>query len=287
MKAEQNREHSMTKSIYDERCPECKGTGWETVPYPDDREQQQRLQAIYGELGNHHPYTIPCRRCNGGHVTKVEIAKNAAKIPNSFYDKKISDFDWNIYRDQEGKEINTSKQKSMVENFIDDFAEWERDDDTKGVGFYIYSSMKGSGKTLLASAICNSLISKYPMQTRFVSASQLLNLAKQSDGSGNYERDPLSLLCNCKLLVLDDLGQKNSGSDWMNDVLFQIVDARYQQKLITIYTSNVPLQSLDFDDRIVDRIYKTSIKLSLPEYCVRAREANEQQRRIFKKYGLM
>ena len=280
-------EKSTTMNTYDKGCPECNGTGWETVPYPDNAEIQQRLQAIYGTLGNHHPFTIPCRRCNGGHVVKVEIAKKAAKIPNSFYDKRIDDFDWNIYRDQDGNVVDTSKQKAMIENFINDFTEWERDDDTRGVGFYIYSGMKGSGKTLLASAICNSLISKYPMQTRFVSASQLLNIAKQSDGSGNYERDQLSLICNCHLLVLDDLGQKNSGSDWMNDVLFQIVDARYQQKLITIYTSNVPLQSLDFDDRIVDRIYKTSIKLSLPEYCVRAREANEQQRRIFKKYGLM
>ena len=287
MREAQISEHSMNKDIYDKGCPECSGTGWETIPYPEDMEMQQRLRAVYGELGNHHPYTIPCRRCNGGHVVKVEIAKKAAKIPSSFYDKKISDFDWNIYRDQEGREIDTSKQKMMVENFINDFAEWERDDDTKGVGFYIYSGMKGSGKTMLASAICNSLISKYPMQSRFVSASQLLNIAKQSDGSGNYERDQLSLLCNCKLLVIDDLGQKNCGSAWLEDTLFMIIDARYQQKLITIYTSNVPLQSLDFDDRIVDRIYKTSIKLSLPEYCVRAREANEQQRRIFKKYGLM
>lgn len=287
MQVEQSKGHSITKNIYDTRCPECNGTGWETVPYPDDMEMQQRLQAVYGELGNHHPYTIPCRRCNGGHVTKVEIAKKAAKIPSSFYDKKVSDFDWNIYRDQNDREIDTSKQKTMIEHFINGFTEWESDEDTKGVGFYIYSGTKGSGKTLLASAICNSLISKYPMQTRFVSASQLLNIAKQSDGSGNYERDQLSLLCNCKLLVIDDLGQKNSGSDWMNDVLFQIVDARYQQKLITIYTSNIQLQKLDFDDRIVDRIYKSSIRISLPEDCVRSREANEQQRRILKKHGLM
>ena len=287
MQRAQNSEQDMKTSIYDEGCPECGGTGWETVPYPDDVEMQQRLQAIYGTLGNHHPYTIPCRRCNGGHAVKVEIAKKAAKIPNSFYDKCIGDFDWNIYLDQDGKVIDTSKQKAMIENFINDFVEWDRDDVTKGVGFYIYSGMKGSGKTLLASAICNSLIAKYPMQTRFVSASQLLNIAKQSDGSGNYERDQLSLLCNCKLLVIDDLGQKNCGSAWLEDTLFMIIDARYQQKLITIYTSNIPMKSLELDDRIVDRIYRTSIRLSLPEMCVRSKEAAEQQRRIFKKYGLL
>ena len=213
----------------------------------------------------------------------MKEVQQRANIPASFYDKHIEDFDRNIYMKSDGKPVDISKMMVAVDSFINDFQKWDED----GFGLYICSSMKGSGKTFLASCICNSLIRRYSINTKFVSAAELLNLSKRSDGSGNYERDPIALLCNCKLLVIDDLGQKNNGSDWMNDVLFQITDSRYQKKLVTIYTSNMKISNLDFDDRIVDRINRTTFQMSLPEYCVRAKEANEQKIEFMKKLDIM
>lgn len=288
----QNKGQIMKKSLSDDKCPICKGTGFELFQAAQLAEIDAGAYSIIIE--NHiqtynsldvksQPYAIPCRRCNGGYARRVEEFQQRANIPSSFYDKYLEDFDRNIYMQSDGKPADISKMMKAVDSFIEDFQKWDKE----GLGLYICSSMKGSGKTYLASCICNSLIRKYPINTKFVSASELLNLSKNSDGSGNYERDPIALLCNCKLLVIDDLGQKNSGSDWMNDVLFQITDSRYQQKLVTIYTSNVKIGNLNLDDRIVDRINRTTFQMSLPEYCVRAKEANEQKIEFMKKLGIM
>lgn len=287
----QNKYQNMQKSAY--KCSMCNGTNYNTLTaaelqkldankYKDIIENHKQL---YGSINApSQGYSIPCIKCNGGYAFRVKNVKDRANIPQSFYDKRLSDFDWNIYKDSSGREINMSEKKSYIESFINDFEKWEK----QGLGFYIYSEMKGSGKTFLASCICNSLIDKYPIGTRFVAASQLLDIAKNSNGSGDYEHDQLALLCNCKLLVIDDIGQKNCGTDWMNDVLFQIVDARYQKKIVTIFTSNMNMQQLSnaVDDRIADRINRMTIQLTLPNYAVRAKEANEQKLNFLKSLGI-
>ena len=288
----QSKDQNMTKSTCDDRCPVCKGTGIESVQAMElmdiDREKYRETIelhiATYGTINfPTNGYGIPCRRCNGGHSQRVKVARERANIPSSFYNSYIEDFKTDVYMDSKGEKIDITKTINAVKDFIGNFDKWDKE----GLGLYIYSGMKGSGKTFLASCICNSLLRKYPVGTRFVSASNLLNLSKQSDSSGNYENDPISLLCNCKCLVLDDLGQKNCGSEWLNDVLFQIIDSRYQKGLVTIYTSNVKISNLELDDRVVDRINKTSFQLCLPEYCVRAREANEKKLEFLKARGLL
>lgn len=288
----QNSAQIMSKFAYNNNCPVCKGTGREILQAVELAEiDSERFEKTIDEHVKTYVllntmtngYAIPCRRCNGGYDQKVKEIHQRANIPQSFYDKYIEDFDRNIYLKSDGKPADISNIMSAVDDFIEHFNEW----DSEGLGLYICSGMKGSGKTFLASCICNSLIKRYPINTKFVSASNLLDLSKQSDGSGNYDTDPISLLCNCKLLVIDDIGQKNCGSDWMNDVLFQITDARYQQKLVTIYTSNVKISNLELDDRIVDRINTTTMQMSLPEYCVRAKEANEKKRDFLRRRGLM
>ena len=287
----QSRQQNMQKS--DSNCPVCNGTNYEIFSASELEQLDakrfhdiiEKHKKIYGAIDSpSQGYSIPCRRCNGGYASKVQSTRERANIPASYYDKRLTDFDWTIYKDGSGKTIDMSEKKTAIESFVDHFEQW----DEEGMGFYICSGMKGSGKTFLASCICNSLIDKYPIGTKFVSASQLLNISKNSDGSGNYEQDPLSLLCNCKLLVIDDIGQKNCGSEWMNDVLFEITDKRYQEKLVTIFTSNLNMQQLSnvVDERIADRINRMTCQMTLPEYCVRAKEANEQKLQFLKKIGL-
>lgn len=260
------------------KCPVCHGSGYELkdMSTPETRK-------VYGD-DRLITFAIPCSYCNGGHVEKVERMKEHANIPSAFYDSDLSKFDWDIYQDNQGKKIDISKQRKIVESFIEQFAIWEK----RGIGLYIHSKMKGSGKTFLASCICNSLISKYPMNTKFVSASELIDIQKKGTDTGSeYDRDPIELLCNCKLLVIDDLGQKQSGSDWTNDILFRIMDNRMQKKLITIITSNISIAELQIDDRIVDRINKICSPIPIPEFCVRSREARQNQVDLFKELGLI
>lgn len=260
-------------------CPLCKGSGFVLVTRVTEESQR-----IYGK-DVALDYAEPCPACNGGFADRVETSKKLADIPESFTDKPFTAFKWDIYKDDKGFTVNLSEQKKFIESFINDFEKWSEN----GLGLYLWSRVKGSGKTFLASTICNELMNRYAIRTKFVSASNLINIAQSGDRNSHdrYERDPISLLCECKVLVLDDLGQKVSGNQWIGDILFQILDERMQSKLVTLITSNVRLSELNFDDRIVDRLNKMCQPIPLPNYCVRAKESNDMKRNLFKELGLM
>ena len=268
---------TMKSTISDERivCPRCGGSGM--ISY------EKANPEVYGN-SNPITYAEPCPACNGGHEAKVEQARKLSNIPVSYYDKPYNAFEWNIYKDEDGKQFDLSKQERFVSSFINDFKKW----DERGLGLYIWSHMKGSGKTFLSSCICNELMKLYAIQTRYVSANDLLDIAKSGDPDSldEYKRNPIKLLSNCKLLVIDDLGAKKAGNEWINDILFQITDARMTKKLVTIITSNIAIKDLNLDDRVCDRINKMCQSLPLPNYCVRAKEVIEDRLSFFKEIGL-
>lgn len=246
------------------------------------RKCTAREREVYGE-GATEEYAEKCPSCNGGHVEQVQEVKKRADIPTAYYEKKYDAFNWDIYRTDNGEKADIAQQKQLVDGFVRDFEEWEND----GVGLYIWSKTKGSGKTFLASCLCNELMELKAIRTKFVSASNLLNIAKSADPNAldKYERDPIELLCNCKLLVIDDIGQKNTGGEWLTDILFKILDERMQAKRVTILTSNIKPTELTLDDRIIDRITKCTQPIPLPDYCVRAKDANRTKLELFKRLG--
>lgn len=261
-------------------CPECAGTG---VVFVNETDTPEIIE-VYGEPKDIQPTAHPCPVCKGGLYQKTAEAKKNSNIPMTFYDKNYSSFNWDIYRDQNGRVINTSQKRAVVENFIKNYHQWKQ----KGLGLYIYSKTKGSGKTFLSSCICNELMELYGIRTRFVNATNLLDISQSGDKTSpdEYKREPIKLLCNCELLVIDDLGQKRTGYDWMNEILYRIADDRMTQRLVTIYTSNEQIHEVALDDRTISRIDKTSIVISLPEYNVRLRESYDEKIEFLKEIGL-
>lgn len=254
-----------------EVCPECKGGGWVIV-----KKSTPRSRMLYGP-DVLLDYAEPCPHCHG--ARKTEDIRSRANIPATFYDASIENFKWDAYLNEKGQTIDLATQKKFVDSFIKDFPKWQE----RGIGFYIYSKIRGSGKTFLASCICNSLMVKYQISTKFVSASSLIDLAKQDTGGKN----PIDVLCECSLLVLDDIGQKTTGEDWQNDLLFKIIDSRYQKKLITLFTSNVKCTDLRVDDRVSSRIDKISQHIPLPEYSFRSRAAYDEKKDFYKEVGIL
>ena len=141
------------------------------------------------------------------------------------------------------------------------------------------------GKT----AICNSLMNQNAIRARFVSATELLDIAQSGDKSSEdeYKKNPIKKLCDCKLLVLDDIGMKKTGNEWMNEELFKIIDSRMTQGLVTIITSNQKPDELNVDDRIIERIQKMTVVIELPEYNVRSKEAHAKKIEFFRSVGLI
>ena len=254
----------------DTKCTQCGGTGFVLF--------KKEVPELYAD-GVAVEFARRCPACNGGEAI-VRHVKRVARIPESFYNVEFADFDWTIYQDDNGKQIDLTKQQKYVTSFVKDFKAWS----DKGIGLYIWSKTRGTGKTFLASAICNTLIKERHLTTKFVSVSNLIDLVQESKGT---KTNPIMELCECDILVLDDLGQQNAGNGWLMDILFRICDTRMQTKRITIVTSNKRLRELNFDDRILDRLNKMLQQIPLPDCCVRDKESSKDKMDLFTSLGLM
>lgn len=253
-------------------CRMCRGGG-KIIEY----KSTDYTKRVYGD-DRKIAFAVPCPYCNGGEKKIVEDVRKRANIPATYYDASIENFKWDIYLDENGRVIDISKQKRFVMSFINEFEKWQE----RGFGFYIFSKTRGTGKTFLASCICNSLMVKYKIATKFVSTSELITLSKQNTA----EKNPIDVMCECKILVLDDIGQKTSGEDWQNDLLFKIIESRYQKKLVTLFTSNLKCDELRVDDRVSNRIDKMTQFLPLPEYSFRSKAAHDEKMDFYKQIGL-
>lgn len=249
-------------------CPNCT-CGWVIFQRPANKVQIEG-NFIYSNApdGLMVEFASPCPYCNGGQAY-VEDLKQKADIPESYYDIDMDHFDWSIYG------TDMSKQKALAEKWILEHDTFRQE----GMGLYIWSRTRGSGKTYLASAICNSMMKTHRRKTRFVNTAKLIEISKEPEG--------IQQLINAEVLVLDDLGQKGTGADWVGDLLYSIFEERGNRKRLSIVTSNIDPKELQIDDRIADRMNMQMIELKLPEIRIRAMKASETKKRLLMNVGVI
>lgn len=200
----------------------------------------------------------------------IEFRKVRAMMPFEFMNLTGKDFDWDLY----SKDITEAKM--LVNNFIIKFEQFRKE----GMGLYIESTVKGSGKTMLSCCILNELAKRYPITIKFINSLDLLELTKQS--YKGVEPEELTSLYQATVIVIDDIGVQMS-REWIDTVFYRLVNTRYNNKLITIYTSNVSAQYLKMDERVTDRIEATTYRLLLPDEAVRSRIRTKQKEEILDK----
>lgn len=108
----------------------------------------------------------------------------------------------------------------------------------RGKGLLFFGTV-GTGKTFHAACIANALIDKgYPcLVTNFA---RLVNtLQGMYEGKQQY----IDSLNKFDLLVLDDLAAERD-TDYMNEIVQNIVDSRYRAGLPTIVTTNLTADEL-------------------------------------------
>ncbi|MCB1170488.1 MAG: ATP-binding protein, partial [Leptospiraceae bacterium] len=74
--------------------------------------------------------------------------------------------------------------------------------------------------------------------------------------------------------VIDDFGIHRE-SDWVNQTLYDLIDSRYEKSLITILTSNEPMESWKglFGGRLYSRLRQICIEIHLDGADYRLRES--------------
>lgn len=131
----------------------------------------------------------------------------------------------------------------------------------RGIGIYLFGN-KGTGKTRLTACMANSLMRKY-YTTLFTNFSEISKEIRDSYNRGREsERKIISRLSEVDFLFIDDLGvervMKGEQDLWLQEKIYDVVNARYNNKAPIIFTSNYSLRELietrGIDDRTVDRI---------------------------------
>lgn len=148
----------------------------------------------------------------------------------------------------------------------------------------MYSRTKGSGKTRMAASIANELIYEKGCQVKFCTSLQILNEIKASwNGENVYtESRLLDFLSTTKVLIIDDFGTEQSDKTWINERFYQIINNRYVDKKVTIFTSNERLENLKYDDRITNRIKERVFQIPFPEESVRNIIARENTKELIR-----
>lgn len=154
-----------------------------------------------------------------------------------------------------------------------------------GMGIYLYGGT-GTGKTHLTACMANELLNKN-YQVLFTNFFEISKIIKNTFGKvGVSESDTINRLAEIDFLFLDDLGTervRNGEADlWLQEIIFDIINKRYNNRKPTIFTSNHSLTELISDRGImkktVDRIAEMStavIKVEGNSYRMKNRTKGE------------
>jgi DNA replication protein DnaC len=159
-----------------------------------------------------------CRRTNSG--TKL---LDAARIPARF---RPCDFH-NYYPKNDSQFFAHSFASKLVEEYpaVD-----------SGL---LFMGPVGVGKTHLAIAVLKELITKKGVRSLFYESGSLLKAIQDSYNpvSQTSEMRVLAPVFQAEVLVLDELGA-TVPTNWVRDTLYQIINTRYNNKKLTIFTTN-------------------------------------------------
>lgn len=147
------------------------------------------------------------------------------------------------------------KLSSVAHKYVDNFSIMLK----RGKGLLLFGNV-GSGKTFIASCIANALIDEgYPcLVTNFARLTNTL--------SGLYEGKQayIDSLNEFSLIVIDDLASERD-TEYMNEIVMNIIDARYRSGLPVIITTNLTADEIKNPAEIrKQRIYSRLLEMCVP-----------------------
>jgi DNA replication protein DnaC len=231
-------------------CPKCGGTGWKIVegnrevsPAVARVPLQIARQAVAGgssviaidtRLGAAAGQPRVAVLCECVQAERAANGLSRSRIPQHFDECNFANFDADVYEgfpDASAYNKSLKQAKLIVEGFARDYPASTRS------GLLIMGQ-PGTGKTHLAVAALKELIAR-GHDTLFYEYGDLLKeiQASYNPVSQMTEEGILNPVLNVEVLMLDDLGASKP-SDWALETIGHILTTRYNEKRITLLTTN-------------------------------------------------
>lgn len=234
-------------------CPECLGTG----------------AVIVEEKGTR--YARPCA-CRAAVVTARRRA--AAGIPARYRECSLDNF-------------------HVVPGIADDTTAGAKRLAARFVACYpavdaglLFMGPCGVGKTHLATAIINSLLTDKGVRCRFCDFADLLTEIKKAYAEMSFDESAfLAPLVQAEVLLIDDLGSMKI-RDWTLDILSFVINQRYVRKKLIIATTNFLDEAGPGEETLSDRI-GPRLRSRLLEMCKTVLMLGKDWRREHSQVGLL
>lgn len=158
---------------------------------------------------------------------------------------------WTFERDDHANE----HLSTVARKYVDNFAEMRR----RGKGLLLFGDV-GRGKSFMAAAIANALIDQgHPcLVTNFA------RLTNTIQGMYSGKQEYIDGLDQFELLVIDDLASERD-TEYMQETVTSIIDARYRSGKPLIITTNLTHQELlGPSDMRKQRIYSRLFEMCVP-----------------------
>ena len=198
---------------------------------------------------------------------KKDMERIASLRRASLMDERFGDATFERFEVNKQNERNLKLCRRYVEKF-DLMAE-------KNQGLLFWGGV-GTGKTFAAACIANELLSKKipVMMTSFVRLLSIIQNGEERD-SEIFDR-----MGRTKLMIFDDLGAER-GTEYGLEKIYGIVDARYRQKLPSIFTTNISIEEMKAEtdvrySRIYDRIFGNCYPMQFVGTSWRRKEAKRR-----------
>lgn len=158
----------------------------------------------------------------------------------------------------ENDDRRNPKLSDAMQNYVKNFTDFKRE----GRGLLLYGPV-GTGKTYFAACIANGLID----EGYSVKMTNFARLTNQIQGMYEGKQEFIDSLNKYTLLIIDDLGAERK-SEFMQEQVYNIIDARYRSGLPFIITTNLTADELKkpqdvsysrIYDRILERCFPVNV----------------------------